>query len=617
MCGIIGSLHFDFPHSVAERQMGHRGPDARNAYRDGALRLYHLRLSIQDIEGGHQPMFLRDRYVIIFNGEIYNHAELKEQYALPVAGHSDTEVLLHLYERMGEAMLDLLDGMFVLVIYDRREQVVFFARDRAGKKPLYVWQKKERIVFASELNCLAALIPLEEDTEAIASYLRLGYFYQHATPYRNVRELGNGECGFINIAHAAISYHHWWNIEKFFDDPHQALSWETCIEAVDERLHRSVRRRVLASDLEVGSFLSGGIDSGLVTAIASEYSHSPLRTFTVSFEGAYDESALARLVATRYGTRHEEIRIHFEDIASQIEGILAQYGEPFMDSSAIPSYYVSAAAKRHITVVLNGDGADELFGGYRRYVPFARYDFFNKPQWLTHSAAFLHKWLPAAHEKKSLYNYLYRLTDFTGKTGAATYLNATIDVFEGYEHALINSVLPPAFINDFIHVQQSKLSGLQKIMLLDFQAMLFGDLLVKMDIATMAHSLEGRSPMLGKEMLEFAPQMPDHFKIQGKTTKYLLRHLAQRYLPADLIHQPKRGFEIPLKAWVNGLLSDFVQDLLRPADAYCRNYVQSPFLNDLLNNRVRVPAEKRAKMLWSLTALEAWHRHHRKISPVS
>jgi asparagine synthase (glutamine-hydrolysing) len=615
MCGLIGSVNHEFSFETVNRHMGHRGPDARNGYRDINVQLYHLRLSIQDVEGGHQPMALHDRYVIIYNGEIYNHTEIRKAYDLPVTTNSDTEVLLLLYEKMGSKMLDLLDGMFAIAIYDKQEKTIFLARDRAGKKPLHIYKNNGRIVFASELNCLAALLPLEKDTDAIASYLRLGYFYHHDTPYQHVRELGNGEFALIHTENTTISYQQWWNISDYYSRTQQ-ISLESALEEVDKRLHTSVYRRMDASDLEVGSFLSGGIDSGLVTAIASKYSKDPLRTFTVSFDGAYDESALAQLVATRYNTRHEQIRISFDDLPLQIESIISQYGEPFMDSSAIPSYYVSAAAKKHITVVLNGDGADELFGGYRRYVPFARYDFFNKPQWLTSGAAGLQKLLPINNEKKSVYNYLYRLTDFMGKKEAQIYLSAAIDVFEGYESALTSSVLSQKFVENFQQIKQGNFSGLQKILLLDFQGMLFGDLLVKMDIATMAHSLEGRSPLLGKELLEFAPTLPDHLKIKGKTTKFLLRQLAKRYLPDELINQPKRGFEIPLKSWVNGLLSDFVQDQLRPNDAYCRNYIDSTFLNNLLADKVRVSAEKRAKMLWCLAALETWHRHTKRIASV-
>ena len=276
-----------------------------------------------------------------------------------------------------------------------------------------------------------------------------------------------------------------------------------------------MKRRVESSDLEVGSFLSGGIDSGIVSAIAKEY-NSTLKTFTVSFDGEYDEAPLARLVADRYKTDHHEIRISYDHLRDDVEKILANYGEPFLDSSAIPSYYVSREAKKHLTVILNGDGGDEIFGGYRRYVPFAKYDFFKPGFFVRNAAALFHSLLPAPRNRKSQYNYMYRLADLARKRSLPSYLSATIDSFEGFEEQLTGSDSVLGQVQkDFDIINQSSLTGLQKIMNLDFDNILAGDLLVKMDIATMAHSLEGRSPLLSKELLEYIPALPDHYKIKG------------------------------------------------------------------------------------------------------
>jgi len=293
-----------------------------------------------------------------------------------------------------------------------------------------------------------------------------------------------------------------------------------------------------------------------------------------------------------------------------LEKILCNYGEPFYDSSAIPSYYVSREAKKYVTVVLNGDGADELFGGYRRHVPFARYDFFKKNFLIKNSAFFIKKTLPAANDKKSMYNYLYRLASLASNSDLEIYLSAGVDIFEDYQQYIIDpgfDYLQPVR-EDFEKIAKSNLSGLKKIMNLDFDTVLFSDFLVKMDIATMANSQEGRSAFLSKELLEYIPTLPDKYKINGKITKFMLRQLAKRYLPETLIYQPKRGFEIPLKKWIDDELKIPVFDYLSTSNSFYKNFVEEKFVHDLLNRKVKIADEKRAKILWTLLSLEIWHQ---------
>jgi asparagine synthase (glutamine-hydrolysing) len=289
---------------------------------------------------------------------------------------------------------------------------------------------------------------------------------------------------------------------------------------------------------------------------------------------------------------------------------MTNYGEPFFDSSAIPSYYVSKEAKKYVTVILNGDGADELFGGYRRYVPFARYDFFKTNNLVRAAAKMMHGILPMPNQKKSKYNYLYRLSDLAAKNSLEVYLAAGVDIFEGYEQQIIhqNHDGLAQMRNDFEKLASSDMSGLKKIMAMDFNGNLFCDLLVKMDIANMANSLEGRSPFLCKELMEYAPGINDSLKINGTSTKYLLRTMAKKYLPTQLIHQPKRGFEIPLKKWVENDLQPIVQDYVGAPSALSRQMLQKDFLDGLLSNSIKIPAEKRAKMLWTLLSMEIWYK---------
>lgn len=608
MCGIAGSVNFKLSYQQVNKYMFHRGPDEQNGFTAGNIDLYHLRLSIVDIGGGKQPMHLGNRYTIIFNGEIYNHNEVRAQLNIKGNTSSDTETLLLLYQKYGAAMLDYLDGMFAFAIYDSTEQTIFIARDRAGKKPLYIYNDAEKIVFASELNCLRGLLPLQMQNRNIYHYLRFGSFYKQLTPYKNVRELGAGTYALINCNTLDYTETKWWDISKFYQQQHKDTLTES-LEKTDAYLHQGIKRRVESSDLEVGSFLSGGIDSGLVTAIASEYNNR-LKTFTVSFEDEYDEAPLAKLVADRYQTTHTQISISFNGLRQDVEKIISNYGEPFFDSSAIPSYYVSKEAKKHLTVILNGDGADELFGGYRRYVPFAGYDFFKPNALIKNTATGVKKIFPPAGNKKSTYNYLYRLASLASKSNLDIYLSAGVDIFEDFESNIIH---PPAnylqqMQDDFNAITNTELSGLKKIMQLDFDTALFNDLLVKMDIASMANSLEGRSPFLSKELLEYSPGINDHYKIKGSTTKYLLRQLAKKYLPETLINQPKRGFEIPLKKWVENELREIIHDYLNAENSISRDFVDRRFINGLLNDTVKISAEKRAKILWTLFCLEVWHK---------
>ncbi|MDP4261669.1 MAG: asparagine synthase (glutamine-hydrolyzing) [Bacteroidota bacterium] len=606
MCGIAGSINHPLNIPLLTKNLFHRGPDEQTTFTEGNLILHHHRLAILDIAGGRQPMHF-EHLTIIFNGEIYNHLEVRAKHGLACKTNSDTETILYAYNRLGAKCLDDFDGMFALAIYDRKKNELFLARDRAGKKPLYYYHDGKSFVFCSELGALKQQLPLEINEQHLQQYVRMGYFYKSSTPYKNVWELEAGSYAYVPVQPVEVKVQRWWDIHTFYRQ-RSTDDFDHAVAKVDQLLHQAVKRRVESSDLEVGSFLSGGIDSGLVTAIAKTYNPT-LKTFTVSFEGEYDEAPLAKLVADRYHTHHSEIKISFDNLLNDVEGILTNYGEPFFDSSAIPSYYVSREARKHVTVILNGDGGDEIFGGYRRYVPFAKYDFFNPGMMIKGIASAAHAVLPAPNSKKSKYNFLYRLSDMARKKGLAVYLSSTIDSFEEYERYLEGNenVLHEVAV-DFNGINKSSLSGLQKIMNMDFDNILAGNLLVKMDIATMAHSLEGRSPLLCKELLEYVPGLPDPYKISGKQTKYILRKLAGKYLPAELIHQPKRGFEIPLKKWVDGQLNTMIKDYIMPANAYCRNFIDPQFLNKVWNRTIKTGDEKRAKMIWTLFALEVWHK---------
>ena len=608
MCGIAGSINFRLNHHTIKSSLLHRGPDEQGSVSYDNVELYHLRLSIVDFSGGKQPMEIDDRYTIIFNGEIYNHLQLRIDHKIICKSSSDTETLLLLFQKYGIECLQHLDGMFAFAIYDKLEKTLFLARDRAGKKPLYFYNDGSKFFFSSELNCIKNTLSLEINNENFLHYFHLGFFYKDFTPYKNVNKLEAGSYAIINCNTLDVSIKKWWNAHDFYLKNNND-SFNQALEKTNSYLREGVKRRIVSSDLEVGCFLSGGIDSGLVTSIASEYSNR-LKTITVSFDDAYDESPLAELVAQKYGTEHTNISISFDSLIHDVEKILCNYGEPYFDSSAIPSYYVSKEAKKHVTVVLNGDGADELFAGYRRYVPFSKYDFFGTPNYLKTAISFLLKGLPYSNEKKSNYNYFFRLLSLAEKSNVGTYFSAGSDIIEGFENNLIhsNTNYLSKIIEDFDYINKSKLSGLKKIMNLDFDTNFDPQILAKMDIATMSQSLEGRSPFMCKELLEYAPTLNDTFKIKGTSTKYILRTLAKSYLPPPLINQPKRGFEIPLKKWVNGNLKEIILDYIGAPSAFHKNFIKSDFTQKLIENKVKISDEKRAKILWTLFSLEVWNK---------
>ncbi len=605
MCGIAGTVNFKVDKEFLKEKLNHRGPDDWGFFEDRNIFLLHTRLAIQDIRHGKQPFIKYNHqsepeYIIVYNGEVYNHFYLRKTYLkeFQFKTRADTETLLYMYIKFNKNMFKYIDGMFAFAIIDYNRNILFIARDRAGKKPLYYYFENDKFFFASELNVFKCIDKLEIDENAIYSYLRCGFFPFETTPYKKVKKLKNGSFLIFNLQNYSINKSKYFDIFNYYSQPKILQNENEIIEILDEKFSESVKDRLLASDLEVGAFLSGGIDSSLVVAFASKFT-SKLKTFTVKFEDEYDESSLAKLTAQKYGTKHKEIEISI-NLKEDVVKILKNYGMPFMDSSAIPSYYVSREAKKYLTVVLNGDGADELFAGYRRYVPIA-----NNLLKLVRKFNFLLKILPHPHNKKSLYNYIFRMLAMSNKKGLDLYISSTTDIFEDVYNFSQNEILDE--LNEFIESvwHDYNLTPLSKYLYLDFELILFNDLLIKMDIATMSNSLEGRSPFLSKYIIEFAPLIPDKLKINKITTKYILRKLGKKYLPKRLIHQPKRGFEVPLKKWIDIDLKNLIFDALKKG-CYSENYINRNFIDNLLNKKIKISEEKRAKILWTMFCLEVW-----------
>jgi asparagine synthase (glutamine-hydrolysing) len=606
MCGIGGCINYNILnntslHSDILKTISHRGVDSQDFIYYKNILFAHTRLSIQDIQNGSQP-FCIDGYILVFNGEIYNHLELRREYLSDIVfmTNSDSETLLYLYKTYKEKIFDLLDGMYSFAILDKKENNIIFAVDRAGKKPLYYYKKENLFFFASELNSISKNISLDIDEQEVNTYLKCGYFYKEKSIYKNTYRLNNGCFLKLDLSTMDIKIHKYFDMLDIYRQDDENMSFKEALSMTKEVLNKSVQNRLISSDLEVGAFLSGGIDSSLIVAMASSMTQKPLKTFTVSFDddSSFDESYLASLVAKRYNTNHTKISINIDNLSNDIDTILASFGEPFFDSSAIPSFYVAKRAKEYVNVVLNGDGADELFGGYRRYVAGK----YNKYFRLFNN---IYPFLKAPQNKQSLYSHLYRALNLSVKKNLSFYLSATTDIFEDLIDFDNKSIRD--FDKKIKYINTLDIDDVSKMMYLDFDNLLFSDLLKKIDITSMYFSLEARSAFLSKDMIELAGKIPAKYKIHNFSTKYILRELAKQYIPQELINQPKRGFEIPLVKWVENDLKTNIFDSLE--NGYHKNFIDNKFILDLQNDKLNISKQKKANILWSIFALNTWHKN--------
>ncbi|MCH7808482.1 MAG: asparagine synthase (glutamine-hydrolyzing) [Planctomycetes bacterium] len=636
MCGIAGILG-DASAGRLEAMadsLRHRGPDDEGYWTSprGDVGLAHRRLAIIDPEGGHQPVSNEDgRVITVFNGAIYNYRELREE--LESRGHrfrtqSDTETLVHLYEDEGADFTARLRGMFAIAIWDENEKKLLLARDRVGKKPLYYSESGGEFLFASEIKGIVAALSgrsdrsaLELDEQALSDYLTWGCVPPPATIYRQIRSLKPGELLVVHDRHV-VQRRIYWRQRML---PKTSLSRREAVEQVDAHLREAVRLR-LQSDVPVGSFLSGGIDSGIVTAIAAQEYSGTLTTITVGFEdGAFDERPLARMVADRYATAHHEVLVR-ADVAADLPEIVQTHDQPFADASAIPSFYVAQAARRFVKVVLNGDGGDEVFAGYRRYVA-ARLSGLGL--WSNAAAApvwaFLSRMLPVPRNFRSPYAFAHRFVRGMAVDGANRYMAWAIDgmteadkrwhavghgmtASEGWMHGVEPSDrIASAALGAF-----STSGPLDQMLGTDLATELPFDLLVKMDIACMAHGLEARSPLLDQELIETVSRYPEAVKLSGFTTKPILRDLAARYVPDAVRKAPKRGFEVPLVRWLRGELRSLCEDVILSRDGLLTELFDRPALERLVRQGDGLDPARWSRRVWTLLMLGMWDRHVRR-----
>lgn len=621
MCGIAGQIDFGAgPDEGVVRRMCdalvHRGPDAFGAFRSGPAMLGMRRLAIIDIVGGNQPIYNEDRSVaVVMNGEIYNYRELREtllSHGHRLASSSDTEVLVHLYEDYGDDLVHQLRGMFAFALWDSRRERLLLARDRVGKKPLYVARQGSKLAFASEITALLRdpRISREVSPEAIRSYLAYQYVPHPQTAFTSIRKLPPATVA--TFAADGMSERRYWAA------PHGTpCAGSSRPEELAEELRAAVweaTRVRLVSEVPLGAFLSGGLDSSIVVAAMADQTAEPVKTFSIGFtDTAYDELTHARSIAERFSTDHHEFVV--EPDALEIMPKLARhFGEPFADPAAIPTFYLAQMTAGHVTVAMNGDGGDESFAGYERYVHMNRLDSADRlprAAWRAAGRVIGPPRYPSGRSTAA--ERARRAVLALAMSPGQRYAN-WMSAFRRSDEWM----LQPQFVseaaawpgNDPVRCAwgASHAERLTDRMLdTDIHTYLPDDLLTKVDIAAMAYSVEGRSPLLDQKVMEFAARVPAELKLAGTTTKALLKRAVSDVLPNEILERPKMGFGVPLGRWFREELRAVPSEMLLASDARVHRYVHPDAIARMIAEHQNSTTDH-ALRLWTLLQLETWHR---------
>jgi len=578
MCGICGLLEFKSEREVSTdlvRRMSdtlrHRGPDDEGIQVGPGIGFGFRRLSIIDLSGGHQPLANEDGSVwVMLNGEIYNYAELRqelESHGHRFATHSDTETIVHLYEDYGEGCFARLRGMFAIALWDSRQRKLLLARDRLGKKPLYYHATAERILFGSELKALLAAggVPREIDAEALSDYFSLGYIAAPKTIYRSVRKVLPGH--YLVATAGAIRESEYWDIS--FATTENRTEEEWC-ERLRHELREATRVRLM-SDVPLGAFLSGGVDSSAVVAMMSQLLKRPVTTCSIGFqEQEYNEIDFARQIARQFGADHYEHVVR-PDAIETVNKLIWHYDEPFADSSAIPTYYVSSVARQHVTVALGGDGGDETFAGYRRYFLDQYENRLRRfvPRWMRRNVFRpLGQWYPGLAWAPRIFRARATFQSLS-RTPLEGYFNS-LSIFRPDEkfHALTGDFRQSLQGYDSIEVFRKYYDRagtndlLSRIQYVDMKTYLPDDILAKVDRASMAVSLEVRAPLLDHHLLETAARIPSTMKLRGRQGKIIFKKAMAQILPTDILDRRKQGFAIPLNRWFRKELKDMAYEAI-------------------------------------------------------
>ena len=617
MCGICGEMSFA-ERPVNERALvamtdtlRHRGPDHGAVYRsgDGGTGLGFRRLSIIDLRAAaNQPIGNEDGSVqLVFNGEIYNFQDLRKD--LMANGHvfrsnSDSEVIVHLYEELGDRAIDRLDGMFALALWDERQRRLLLARDRSGKKPLFTYTNADRVVFASEPKALLGHpdLDIEVDAEAIPYLFLYGYVPHPETIYKGVRHVEPGTVVTFDRQGQQAARRYW---QLTYPETPSEVPRPEAAKRVRELVTAAVQRR-LVSDVPLGAFLSGGLDSTIIVGVMSQLLKEPVRTFSLGFEGDsdFDETAIARATAARFGTRHTEFKVKPSAI-DLLDTLVYHHDGPFADSSAIPTYLVSKLTREHVTVAMTGDGGDEVFAGYLRFGAALAAD--RVPQWAGQAGATLLSFLPTPRNERQLVARGRRFMR-AARLPRQERLVAWAGVFYDDLGQLLGLGGGPV-IDACHHIRAlggvAGASPLNQVLAANFHSYLHDDLLVKADRMSMANSLEARAPFLDRDLMEYVAALPDHYKLDGRTTKAILREAFADLVPAQVQQGVKKGFGVPLDAWFRGELRDRLSDTVLASSAKLRAYVDQAYVQQLVTEHLDRKANH-GHRLWTLLTFERW-----------
>jgi len=621
MCGICGVIHFDGkPVSRAlltgmNERLAHRGPDGAGYFSDGNIGLAMRRLKIIDIAGSDQPLSSEDgSVVLIFNGEIYNYRALRRQ--LMGRGHrfktdGDGETIAHLYEDHGPDALKHLRGMFALALWDGRRRRLLLARDRFGQKPLYYYRDREVFAFASEIKALLAhpAIPRVsrfegDDRRALAAYLSFGYVPAPQTAFAGIHMLQPASALHVEPS-GATREQRYWDLPPLAP-PEPAAKAATYAGDLREQLAEAVKLRLI-SDVPLGAFLSGGLDSSLIVALMRRGSNSAIKTFSIGFAGdeTFDESPYAEKVARHLETEHSTFRVEPEAL-SLLSDLVRHHDQPFADSSAIPTYLVSKLTRQQVTVALTGDGGDELFAGYER---FYAVDLMRKLQFMPgpflRGAAELLRRLP---EGTGYYDPIKRARRFA-RAASQGLADAYFDLVRIFDATLLADICPKAdpvqpTMNAYMNPDQTQ--PVAELVQANMRSYLPDDLLIKADRCSMAASLEARAPFLDHELAESAATIPFNLKLKGSRSKHILKEAAQGLLPPEIIDRKKHGFGVPLGAWLRRDMAP-MRELLLSRRARERGLLEISAVERLIAEH-EAGARDHNRQLWALLTLEEWHR---------
>lgn len=624
MCGITGIVQFNREKAIAPAVLKnmcdsiyHRGPDDDGLYMSRNVGLGFRRLSIIDLSTGHQPLSNQnDTVYIVFNGEIYNYLEQRQkliQKGYIFKTTTDTEVILHLYEEYGVDCLQYLRGMFAFAIWDSNKQQLFCARDRFGIKPFYYYSDQEKFVFGSEIKAILKSNDIDKtiSIDALDSYFAFGYITSDLSIYKNIKKLQPAHYLLLSLKDKpVIEINRYWEIHF---DPDYSKSENRWKEEIEACFSETVKLHMI-SDVPLGAFLSGGIDSSSVVAMMAKNSDRPVKTFSIGFkEQKFNELKYARELANKYGCEHHEQIVEPESIGL-LSKLVSAYDEPFADSSAIPTYYVSQLARKHVTVALSGDGGDELFAGYTGYTKFKKIRSFplnfrgsiaNKVIWGN-----IHNLIPHSTKGKGLMYFLSQPKEYAFAYQTSWTEQERSELF-GHSGENRNKLATELFKVEILQDKKNH-DFISNLQYLDMKTYMVDDILTKVDRASMMNSLEVRVPMLDHKFAELTFKIPRDLKLKGNEKKYILKKAMQHYLPKNILSHPKQGFGVPLSLWFKSDLKEFVNDTLLAENPLLAKYVNKSYVKKIIMEDRKGKRDFNSK-IWSLIVFEEWlKQNHQK-----